>query len=672
MSLFFLTINAQKKSLITPDSEKLDTVLLSNTKQLKSSDSRTGVTVYTQKDLKKYPSLFGEVDVLKVLQLSSGVQAGTEGQSSMVVRGGNNSMNLFYIDGIYLHNTSHLGGVFNYFNSDYISSVSFYKSGFKAAHGSRLSSVTAIKTKKELSDNRVVGSLGLLAAKATTSIDLKKIKTKILVSGRRTYLDILNGFLSEKNSLLGEGKQYYFYDYLIKSETRLTKKNTVSFSVFDSEDLYKDVSESRNLSINWRNTLLGATWKYRFSSKISNSFQVSKSFYKIRNKVNAFPFQYNFLSKYDVSQISNNIKLKLDKHKIEFGVQLKRIDNTPKNVAANIFNEPPLVLKNEVFTIDDTSLYVDEKWSIKDNFTLNLGARLTNYKNKSFTKWFLEPRISAHYAFKDDNAFKIGFQSLQQYMHQATVNTLNLPLDYFLPSTKNLPFQKGNQFSVGYFYDTTNFSFELGSYYKKVTNFSTFKNGSLNNLFNNNIYADVVLGTFDSYGLETSIKFEYKKISSIFNYTYSKTNASFNEINDGKKFPTVFDRPHNTNFTLNYNLNKRWSFGGLFVFTSGRNYTPVKDLRVISEFIILNFDQKNSARLPSYHRLDVSVNYKFRPRKKFKSSLNLTVYNLYNNQNIFFVNTNISGNFDDRRFLVEKTNQTLFPILPTLTWNFSF
>lgn len=404
-------------------------------------------------------------------------------------------------------------------------------------------------------------------------------------------------------------------------------------------------------------------------------FVISNSRFKLSNEVNNFPSSYTFRSKYQVDGIKNISTINFKEQRVAFGVDFQEIKNNPKDVTLSVLENKNRVIKNNEYLIQDLSLFVEGFWKINENLNINTGLRGTKYVLKNITpysKFYLEPRISLNYQFKESKAFKFSFQSLRQYLHQARITTFSLPLDYFIPTNEELPFQKNIQFSTGYYFKENNFKGNLNVYYKKIKNYSEFKNGALENLFNPDLYNDVVKGSLASYGAEFHLEGHYNKFNGVLNYTYSKTEAKFKEINKGALFPTTFNRPHNFNFSINYKAGKKWNMNALFVFTSGQNYTPINDLRVVNEFLVFNFGAKNSASFPNYHRLDLGVNYIVKQKENYKSAINFTIYNVYNNQNPFYINNEIKGSIEDREFTINSSFENLFPILPAISWNLSF
>ncbi|WP_158838861.1 TonB-dependent receptor [Polaribacter sp. L3A8] len=631
---------------------------------------------FSKKDIEMLPFILGEKDVIKLIQYTPGVQQAAEGQSGFLVRGGNGSMNLTLLDNIYLHNTSHLGGLFSTINSDFVQSLEFSKAGFDAGYGGRLSSVTDIKTLKQPDSTHFEGSLGLLSTKLTGNIKVHK-KHSLLISGRRTYLEVFKPFFGDDTSILSKNKNYFLYDFLAKHSFQLSKKSEIETTFYITSDNFRDQTKGRNRKLKWGNSLFGTTFKHQFSSSLRSQTTVSNSFYKFSFGDNDFPFDYSAESTFNVFSLKHYFLLDKPSYLLKIGTAYNKNNILPKDVKANIDNSPLEILNQEKYRYDDVSFYGDLAFSVTSKLKAKTGLRFTSfftYKNDLVGKetfFSVEPRASLKYEYSENQAFKLSYQRLSQFVHQASVN-FSLPADFFVVSTKNIKPQVVNQFSLGYSYEVNGLQLNSAVYFKNVSNYTEFRNGSVNNLFSNDIYSDILVGKFNSYGFEVSLNKKINNFTAQTSFTLSKTLAKFKDINQGNYFPTTFDRPININTIMHYRLNNKFEFGALFLFTSGQNYTRPRDIRIINERPVLNFESKNASRFPSYHRLDLSCTYSFKDKGKWKSKLNLTLYNVYNNSNPFQIYYSTDGTADDSFIEIKEKKDDLFPFLPTLNWLFSF
>ncbi len=684
--VFFICncIIAQNKKKETIKVEKLEEVIIKN--KLKSSGSKvvSGQIVLDEDYINNTPIGLGEKDVFKIIQLTSGVQQGSEGQSGLLVRGGNQGMNLVYLDGVYLHNSSHLGGLFSLINSDFVKKLTFYKTSFDASYGGRISSITEIITKNNFDNFFLKGSLGLVTSKLTTGIPIENLKTKILISGRRTYLDLIQPLFENsvkndnENSAFGKGKSYFFYDFLVKTTTCFDDKNELNFLYYNTVDKYADTDGTDLSESKWKNEIYGLNWKYKISNNLRNELYVSKSNYDLSFGGSFFPIKFNINSYYHQNSIKNHIIINKKGHLIRLGIAFKQINNLPKRIKASQGDVNYDVPNQEEYKYGFTSFFIDDKLSLTDKVKAKIGLRQTIFslkESKLFKKYrknVLEPRFSINYEFKEKQFLKFAYQDLHQFVHQSQIASYSTPIDFFIPSQENLKPQRGIQYSVSYARDLEFLSFEIATYYKKVENYSEFINGSINTLFLENIYEDIISGGLISKGVEFSSSFVFSdKLKGSLNYTFSRTIAQFDKLNKGDNFPVIFDRPHNLNTNIIYQWNEKLKIGANFIFTSGQNFTPPIDIRIVDEIPIIAFGERNSIRYPSYHRMDVFALYSLKNTKKYTSDLSLTLYNIYNRQNPFFIEYRV-GNFNQSTEGVSGDVETLFPFVPSINWSFSF
>ncbi len=663
---------------LTPKINIIDEVVLRSFSSSQLKKIASDQIYFSKEDIEKLPYILGEKDVIKLIQYTPGVQQATEGQSGLLVRGGNGSMNLSLLDNIYIHNTAHLGGIFSAVNADFVESLEFSKSSFDAQFGGRLSSITDIKSLKTTDSTTFKGSIGLLTAKITGNIKLNK-KNSLLLSGRRTYLEAFKPFFKNSNSILGAKKNYFLYDYFGKHSLELNPKNRIETSVYLTKDNFTDNTKGRNRKLNWGNLLVGSTYYHDFSKHLKSTTSISNSFYKLSFSDNDFPFDYDVKSTFNKFNIDHNFVWKRDNGlKLKIGANYSFNITLPKRVKASI-NDSPIAFSNqETFKYHEISGFSDLEFTVSKHIKAKTGIRLTSFQTKenalvpSENFLAIEPRLSLKYMLQKRAAFKLSYQRLNQFIHQASVTGLSLPIDFVVVSTNQFKPQIANQYSIGYSYEPHGFQLNSALYYKRVSNYTEFVNGAVNNLFRNNIYEDITVGKLNSYGVELSIQKKTKKITIQSSLTISRTIARFNDINQGNYFPATFDRPVNLNTILQYQLNKRWEIGALFLFTSGQNFTKPKDIRIINEEAIINFESKNASRYPNYHRLDLSCTYNFKPKNRWQSKLNLTIYNSYNNKNPFNIYYKTNGGASDNTITIEEVRENLFPILPTLNWIFSF
>ena len=367
---------------------------------------------------------------------------------------------------------------------------------------------------------------------------------------------------------------------------------------------------------------------------------------------------------------------------------------------------------------NEAAIYLLDEWDINENLKINAGFRLSMYQHIGpFTRYFKnpntgttdstitynnfqpiktyfgpEPRFSARYLFQDNSSFKLGIAHNYQYIHLASISSVSLPTDLWFPSTEIVKPQIGTQYSVGYFknFNENKYEASVELYYKDLKNLIEYKENSFpeDNL-NNNVDNQLTFGRGYSYGAEFFLKKRMGDINGWIGYTYSKTMRQFDEIDDGGWFPAKYDRRNDLSVVLQYDLNDRINIGAVFVYATGNSITlPERRWFSLEENrIITVWSERNAYKLDSYHRVDISLTIDAKPfktvvnkqtneatqiKKKVTSSWNFSVYNVYNRANPYFIFFDYSGDPSQGTVDFGANQVSLFPILPSITWNFKF
>lgn len=655
------------------------------------------------KDVKKIPALMGEVDVLKTIQLMPGVQSGGEGNSGFYVRGGGPDQNLILLDGATVYNASHLFGFFSVFNADAIKSIKLTKGGMPANFGGRLSSILEVDMNEgDLKKFKFDGGVGLIASRFTIQGPLKKDTSSFLISARRTYIDVLTKpFISKDSYYAGSG--YFFYDLNAKVNYKFSDKDHLFLSGYYGKDEFK-FSDSRagfKAKIPWGNGTGALRWKHIFSEKLFLNTALTFSDYQFEFGATQSEFDFSlysgvrdYSSKIDFSYLPNK------NHKIKFGGDFTYHIFIPNNASAksgDIEFDLGGVIKQYA---QESSLYLLDEFSVGKRLKFNLGLRLGSFsfigpfdrylkdelgiKNDTVshdkfenikTYIGLEPRASARFLLSKNASLKASYTRNFQYVHLASMASVSLPTDLWVPSSDIVKPQKANQYVFGYFQNLLNNRFETSVevYYKTMNNLVEFAEGELpDDNINDNVDNGFVFGSGLSYGLELFLKKRLGDFTGWFGYTWSKTTRTFKDINLGKTFVAKYDRRHDLSVVLNYELNKKWNVSGVFVFATGNSLTIPESMMIVAGDLIQVYGPRNGFRMPSYHRADISLTYINKETEKYKSSWNFSVYNIYNRMNPYFIYFNQEGGVDTQDVNFTAKQVSLFPVLPSVTWNFSF
>ncbi|MEZ5058108.1 MAG: TonB-dependent receptor plug domain-containing protein [Saprospiraceae bacterium] len=658
--------------------------------------------------IKKVPMLFGETDVLKTIQLLPGVQSGGEGQNGLYVRGGSPDQNLILLDGVPVYNVSHVLGIFSVFNADAIKTVTLTKGGFPARYGGRLSSVIEINMKEgNMQEFHGEGSIGTITSKLTLEGPIWKDKTSFLVSGRRTYVDLFMAPIisaSNRNSSEDVDLDLYFYDLNAKVNHKFNDKHRLFLSGYFGNDVFGTKIEDNfdNSSfgggIKWGNIISAARWNYKINPKLFKNTTFTYSRYnidiftefaeKIQGSESKFQAKY-FSGIEDLGFRTDFDYLPNPNHYIRFGGSATYHTYKPGALALEFsdqdFNLDTLVGSQNDYSTE-YSLYVEDdlKWGdLKANIGLHASAFAVD--DEFYTS--LQPRIGLNYKLPNDLALKASFSTMTQFINLLTSEALSLPTDLWVPSTNKIKPQQSWQVAVGAaktLWDE--FELSVEAYYKEMDNVISFKEGA-SFLFglDNEWQEKVTQGKGDSYGLEVFFQKKKGRATGWIGYTLSWNNRQFDDINGGKKYPFRYDRRHDISLVLSYELTKKISINGAWIYGTGNAVTlPVYryNVREPGDYNWWNQDievesqgSKNAFRMSNYHRLDLSVEF-LKKKPKWERKWVISIYNTYNHNNPYFIYPSTSNTYDQNGNLVESKRSfkevSILPIIPSVSYQFKF
>ncbi len=644
--------------------------------------------------IKKLPALLGEVDIFKTLQLLPGVQSGGEGQSGLYVRGGSPDQNLVLLDGVPVYNVSHLLGIFSVFNADAIRNVTLTKGGFPARYGGRLSSVLEINMKEgNLNTWHGEGAIGLISSKITLEGPLAKGKTSMLISARRTYVDLIARPII-KAAAKAEGiqikPQLYFYDLNFKLQHRLNEKHRLYASFYSGSDRfffkYEETFFSTNTKssggIDWGNIISALRWNWQLNPKLFANTTLTFSDYGIDisqeysetygGQTNAFSAKYlsgiqDFAAKIDFDY------LPLPKHFIRFGLSAVRHTYRPGALTLEAEFEQErfdtLLGSQNIHSLEyDAYLEDDFRWK---RFSANIGLHASLFQVQGTHYPSLQARIGLRYLLNDKLAMKASYSQMQQFINLLTSEALSLPTDLWVPSTKRVKPQKSWQAALGIaqtLYNDWEVSLEV--YYKEMDNVLSFKEGASFLLGLEGDWQDkITQGTGQAYGTELLIQKKFGRFSGWLAYTLAWNWRQFDEINGGKRFPFRYDRRHDISVVGTYELNNRITLSGAWVYGTGNAVTlPIYQYSYLEPFnTIETLGDKNSFRMSDYHRLDLSISF-YKKKKHYERHWVIGAYNAYNHNNPYFIIT-ANDVFSGKKTFKEIS---ILPVIPHFSWQFKF
>lgn len=675
---------------MVPDNAIDEIVISSEKRNDNVVNAQMGVAKINLSEIKNVPVLFGERDILKTLQLLPGIKSAGEGNSGFYVRGGSTDQNLILLDEAPVYNASHLLGFFSTFNSDAIKDVSVFKGGMPAQYGGRLSSVLDIRmndgNKKEYTAE---GGIGLISSRLKLEGPIVKDKGSFMISGRRTYADAFLAFSGDssiKNNTL------YFYDLNAKANYQIDEKNTIYLSGYFGRD---ELGLSETFGFGWGNTTATLRWNHLYSNRLfSNTSLIYSNYnYVIENFLEENNFKVSssirdFNLKQDFQLALNN------RHNVRFGVDLIHHTIAPGDITAS---ETSSV--NEV-TVEkrkgsEIAAYISDEWEMNDRINVVYGLRASSFfllgpgnfsnydqdgnisSSKSYSQGDLvktyinlEPRISASYQLNSSSSIKSSYTRNTQNLHLMSNSTAGSPTDLYIMSSNNVRPEIADQVALGYFRNLKddNYEFSAEVYYKMMQGQIEYRSGT-DLRGNRNVEADLLFGDGRAYGIELFLKKRFGKINGWVGYTLSKTERKFNDIDGGQWFFAKQDRTHDLSLVGIYRANERWTFSSTFVYNTGNAVTFPTGKYQLNGNTVFYYPERNSNRMPDYHRLDFSATREGKPGKKLQSSWSFGLYNLYNRKNAYSIDFRDDPDDNSK---TQALRTTLFGIIPSITWNFKF
>jgi CarboxypepD_reg-like domain/TonB-dependent Receptor Plug Domain len=686
-----------------------------------SENAQMGSIEIPINQIKKIPTLLGEKDVLKVLQLMPGVQKGSEGQSGIYVRGGGPDQNLIILDDAVVYNASHLFGFFSTFNGDALKSVELTKGGFPARYGGRLSSVIDLNmkdgNKEKLSGE---GGIGLISSRLVLEGPIKNkkdgpTKASFLVSGRRTYLDVFVKpalLYSQRKKDYKELGGYFFHDYTAKLNYEINAKNKVYLSSYFGKDKFyanfKDKTNESNNGINWGNITGTLRWNHIYSQKLFSNTSLIYSYFNfgVTSKEAYFAqkptekdkvFELNYNSGVRDFSLKHDFDYFLDaKNTIKFGLQTTQHRFNPSalvltDTQAKIFEQ-----KENVLNSLETAIYVEDQMQANSKLKMNIGLRVANYlvNKKSYINF--EPRLGIAYKVDENTAMKASYARMNQNIHLLSNTGLGLPTDLWVPATERIKPQQSDQWSIGMAKDLNKgLTLTVESYYKTMKNIINYKDGASFLEIDDPSNTDgtkqdwqdkVAVGKGTSYGFEVLLQKKTGRLSGWIGYTWSKTLWTFPEINFGKPFFPKYDRRHDISIVGIYELKKNITISSTWVYGTGNALSvPLAEYQspILSEYGTYTrstneYGQKNSFRAEPYHRLDLGIQF-HKKVKKHERIWDFSIYNLYSRKNPFFYQVErqqdytqnpSNPNVNPPKLVLKR--YSLFPIIPSFSYNFKF
>jgi len=621
---------------------------------------------------------------LKTIQLLPGINAVSEGSSGFSVRGGSSDQNLILLDEAPVYSASHLLGFFSVFNSDALKNMSVYKGGIPSQYGGRASSVLDISMKDGNNQTySAAGGLGLISSRLTIEGPLIKDKMAFIISGRRSYADIVG----KATGILESDMTLYFYDLNAKLNYKVNNSNRIYLSGYFGKD---DFGFS-DIGMDWGNATGTLRWNHLFNSKLFSNTTIIFSNYN---------YGFNIGSDASLSSGIEDRGIKQDftwyknpGNTLRFGVTSTYHRFNPGKMVVGDISKPEVVLDQKQAIESATYLSNNHKLSSRLSAEYGLRASLFNqlgegWKNvydlnntKIDSSYFssgelmntyfdLEPRLSLSYQFSGKSSVKSSFSRMAQYLHLLSNSTSGQPTDTWIPSTDFIKPTIASQIALGYFrnFAEDSYEFSVEAYYKYLKNITDYEDGT-DIVLNENIEAFILTGIGRSFGAEFFVKKKYGRFNGWISYTLAHSENKIEGINSYNWYPSKYDKVNNFSLVANYQLRKRLSLTSSWVYYTGNAVTFPSGKYQFDNKLWPYFTERNGYRMPDYHRLDLNVHLKGKGNKRIESAWDFSIYNVYNRYNAYTITFRESESIPG---VTEAVRLSLFGIVPAVTWNLKF
>ncbi len=665
------------------------------------------------KMMEKLPFTLGEQDVLKTVQLMPGVQPGSEGLTGYYVRGGDSHNNLILLDGMEVFNSDHMFGFFSFFNPDVIKTAKFYKSGFPAKYNGRTASILDVRT-KDGNENvfKARASIGLLASKVQLEGPLIKKKLTFILSARRTYIDLFSKQLVNRFTDFTHAG-YYFIDLNGKIRLKINEKNNIylsnyygyddgyfqSSNVFGTDPPLIDESftqSDREKTVNWGSNLLTARYERVLTPNLFMNVAVGLSNYDYygREKIDE-------LAKYWINDVlintqnknsfTNSTSIKSQAYAVDFDFAISNKHRLKYGSEVRIYQVCPYIenafiedkSKINPITLKNASFFIQDEIKLGNKLMLSPGLNYNTSFNGGKSTHRFDKRFLGVYDLNRSLNISTSFTEATQYLHLLRLGRINLASDLWLPSHDSVKPLYSREFAAAITWEiNASYTLSVEGYIRTYENILYYNEGLVfNNQFNK--FSELVTsGKGYAKGLDFALEKSNGRLTGIASYTLSDSEREIAGLNNGEKFRSRFDRPHNFKVLLTYSVNKRWSISGVFNIMSGSLQTlPVGKynsnflwgnnlwsyrsyISPASDIIIY---KRNSVRLPVYHRLDLSVNYSI-DKQKFRHSLHGGLYNAYNAKNAYELQEVTETEPNGSASKVRLVKKVLFPVIPFINY----
>jgi hypothetical protein len=679
---------AELKISLVLNSIEVQDVFVEGNRQ--DANQMPGHETITQAQILSMPSLLGEHDVIRTLQQTAGVQSVSEGVAGIFVRGGGAGHNLVLLDNMELANPFHLMGIYSVFNPLTTGKAEIYKGNApinlrgKIASTIRVSSISPLNTQ-----NFVQASIGNISSNVAWAQKTANNKLSVVAGIRRSYLELFKTitslFVSEEDNYFNR-YFYSFYDFNGRINYQVSNNSSINLGWYWGNDDFSidDGQVGYNADNNYGNKALALEYKSALgqSSYISALINYTQSWSGFDGDLLENRIRFGS----ELRQISAKLTIttQMGNHFFRYGADAYRYKTQPQDLFMVVMDDT--LTQRDMFYNDDISFFAENTYSLTDKWNTYIGFRIYKYWNYEATDnetWNIGheesisnylpfvPSVAVSYIPNTKTSFNLAYIYNVQTGHLASISSIPLPNDIWAMSSTGLKPERAHQLSWAYWQKFPFGSFSTEVYGKVLENqliFNVNTNRHVEMEFEDHFF----VGKGKTYGAEFSFEKTTGRITGAMNYSLSRSKRSFSDIYNGQWFNDKFDRIHDLSLVSSYIVNSRLDLGFNWVYATGNCITLPAGRYWAMGTIMSDYEGYNTFRLPPYHRLDLSANIKLNSKHFKESVLNVSVINLYNRSNPYFIYYKIYQGTSRYDIQIKAAQVSLFPVMPSVSWRFKF
>ena len=685
--LLFLSLSTPlcalaQSDIISREDTLREVTVMSRSAEKRVSEVQIGVEKVEVATLARVPSLFGEKDIIKSIQLLPGVKSEGDGSGGYQVRGGTSAQNLILLDGATVYNAGHLVGLFSTFNDEALANASLYKGLVPAQLGGGTSSVFEIDTRPgDTQAYHFSGTVGLLSAKILAEGPIQKEKSSFLFAGRRSYMDV---FLKATDDF--KDNTMNFYDMNLRLHFRLSQKDMLNVALFRGRD---NMGLEDLMEMTWGNTTASVNWLHTFNDRLYANTQLVCSDFNSDVGIDMMNIHYTMAGFIRHLTLNHRqVWTPTRNHRLNYGLETTNLQLQSAEWDIDFLHQSE---KRDAWT---SNLWLGDEWHISNSLDLSAGLRLhlftvlggapyyqldgngdiidtQNPASGEFVKTYasLEPRLSLKWAIAPQHSLKVGYSRTSQDIHAIRGSSASMPFDRYTMTSNLIRPEQADQVAAGWTGLTLNgdYDFSVETYYKDIRHVYDYRDGKS---FYSEIEIERLLlgGRGRAYGLELCAHKNKGRLTGWLSYTLSWSENKIDGINGGRWYTASNDRRHDIALVGMYQLSDRWELSAAWCYNTGQALTAPSAKYEVDGHTYYYYAERSGYRAPAYHRLDLSATYSRRTAKTTQQWA-FGLYNAYNRYNPYV----ISFENDDEKPSGTKTVQTsLFGIIPSVSFTIKY